>query len=72
MLAKEIYRREQGSLPAFDEDPVGLHLDVLPDNGLGDAGEGTAPTVRWLGSTAMLKACARTGDVAGSFESFGD
>jgi hypothetical protein len=46
MLAKEIYRREQGFVPAFDEDPVGQYLDVLPDDGLGDADQGTAPTVR--------------------------
>ena len=47
MLAREIYRREHGALPASDEALVGTYLKGLPDDGWSDrADEPTAtPTV---------------------------
>ena len=45
MLAREIYRRERGSLPATDEALVGTYLRSLPDDGSADLAVEMTPTV---------------------------
>jgi hypothetical protein len=45
MLATELYHRERGSLPPSDLALFGTYLKSLPDDGLPDVDDGTAPTV---------------------------
>jgi hypothetical protein len=45
MLAREIYRRERGSLPPTDEALVGTYLKSLPDDGSADLADEMTPTV---------------------------
>jgi hypothetical protein len=44
MVAKEIYRRERGSLPPSAQALVGTYLHSLPDDGSDDRDDGTVPT----------------------------
>jgi hypothetical protein len=43
MLAAELYHRERGSWPPSDEALAGTYLKSLPDDGLPDVDDGTAP-----------------------------
>jgi hypothetical protein len=45
ILAREIYRRERGSLPPTDKDLVGTYLKTLPDDGSADLADEMTPTV---------------------------
>ena len=45
MLAREIYRRERGSLPPTEEALVGTYLKSLPDDGSADLADEMTPTV---------------------------
>jgi hypothetical protein len=45
MLATEIYRRERGAFPPFDDFLVGAYLKSLPDDGSAELDDGTTPTV---------------------------
>lgn len=44
MLAREIYRRERGALPASDESLVGTYLKALPDDGWSERAEDQTAT----------------------------
>ena len=46
MLATEIYRRERGGPPPFDEALVGTYLKSLPDDGSADRIDETVPIVK--------------------------
>jgi hypothetical protein len=45
LLAEELFRRERGQPPASEAALVGTYLERLPDDGLADLDDGTAPTV---------------------------
>jgi hypothetical protein len=45
MLATELYHRERGSLPPFEEALVGTILTSLPDDGSANLADETTPTV---------------------------
>ena len=46
MLATEIYRRERGGPPPFDEALVGTYLKSLPDDGSADLADETVLIVK--------------------------